>query len=1193
MYEATNGDLWVSTENKGLFCLSHQGELRNYYHTPGLPQKSILSICEDNQGNIYLGSMGNGLSVYNKQTDSFAYIPYNNDYHLPVKSLLWNDGELLIGTDGKGMKTYNPQAGKIAEWNFNIATFDFSKSKVHSIMKDNAGNLWLGIFQKGVMLVPARSSRYQYIGYKSVVNNSIGSNCIMSLCMDSEGTLWVGTDSDGLYSITPEGQQKAHYVPTGRPGSVPATIMHIFEDSDSNLWLGSYRDGLFRMNRKTGQCQKVANLLDGNGYPAEHVYCMVEDNKKNIWVSTMGAGLFSIDIRNNQVTSYNTPAGSTINYDKEVYNHWIECLLISRDNKLYFGTYDGLGCMDLATHEVRTLQGQFRILPGWVIYALHEDNEGNIWMATNNGLVCKSPGSNETQTYTMDDGLPSNIICAIQADKRGHLWISTNSGISCMNLEARTFINYYANDGLQGNEFSKNASVAGLNGQLFFGGINGVTSFNPTEITGQDRDLIIRITDFYIHDEAVKKGMKSGNKEIINASVMEAKEFNLSHKDNLFTFELGVMDFNNPHRIIYMYSVNNQSWITLRPGVNRISFNNLPAGEYKFRLMAKDYNIQSEIKEVTVNIAPAWYASAWAKVVYTFIALGVLVLIIMQIRHRNRIKQERMEHQYAKQVDEAKLQFFINVSHEIRTPMSLIINPLRKLMTTDADSGRQNLYAIIQRNTERILNLINQLMDIRKIDKGQMLMKFSETDIAILIRETVTLFADLAEAKHIALVYHSNIDELNAWIDTRHFDKIMVNVIANALKYTPEGGKVEVTLTTGQDETIEGPLNRYYEIRITDTGTGIDETEVERIFQRFYQTRQANANMNQGTGVGLHLTRSIVELHHGTIRAEANKQAETGSCFIIRLPLGNHHIAPEEMESATAETQAKPQVIIPSVPAEEKEEEKMKVRSKYRIVVVDDEPEIRDYIAREFAGVCHILTCENGREALEVILKKTPDLVISDVMMPEMDGITLCRKIKQNVNINHVPVILLTARSKEEDNIEGLETGADAYMVKPFSVEILKKTALTLIRNRELLKNTFAGNQQQTDKVKTVTVKSHDDKLMERIMKVINDNLANTDLNVELIAERVGISRVHLYRKLKELTNQSPSNFIRNVRLQQAAQMLAAKHMNINDVATATGFTNAAHFSNAFKELYGMRPTAYMEQEKGEGEDSAVLSADK
>ena len=1182
MYETINGDLWVSTENKGLFCLTSRNELKNYYHTPGVPQKSIAAICEDNQGNIYIGSMGNGLSVYNKQTDSFAYVPYNNNFHLPVKSLLWNDDEILIGTDGNGMKTYNPQAGKIGEWNFNIATFDFSKSKVHSIMKDNSGNLWLGIFQKGVMLVPSRSSRFQYIGYKSVVNNSIGSNCIMSLCMDSDGTLWVGTDSDGLYNITPGGQQKAHYAPTGRPGSVPSTIMYVFEDSNHNLWLGSYRDGLFRMNRKNGQCERVANLLDGNGYPAEHIYCIVEDKEKNIWVSTMGAGLFSININNNQVTSYNTPAGQVQNYNKEVFNHWIECLLISSDNKLYFGTYDGLGCLDLATRDFVSLMGEVQILPGWVIYAIHEDPEGKLWLATNNGLVCKNKDSNETKTYTMDDGLPSNIVCAIQGDKRGNLWITTNSGISCMNLEARTFINYYANDGLQGNEFSKNASVTDYDGNIFFGGINGITNFNPSEITGQERDLIIRITDFYIHDQSIKKGMKSGGKDIISTSVMEAREFHLSHEDNLFTFELGVMDFSNPQRIIYMYSVNGQNWITLRPGVNRIFFNNLAPGKYKFRLMAKDYNVLSEIKEVTVNISPAWYASFWAKVIYYLIGIGILVLIGMQIRHRYRIKQERLEHQYAKQVDEAKLQFFINISHEIRTPMSLILNPLRKLMATDSDSNRQNLYGIIQRNTERILNLINQLMDIRKIDKGQMLMKFSRINIAVLIKETVTLFDDLAGAKHITLTYHSDMDELNAWIDTKHFDKILINVLSNALKYTPEGGKVDVSLSTGEDKTISGPLHTYYEIKVADTGTGISEDEIERIFERFYQTRQTDNSMNQGTGIGLHLTRSIVELHHGIIRAENNSEGH-GSCFIIRLPLGNEHLNSEDIDNHIAEPVTKPSAIIPSiVPTDDKEEEKTKVRSKHRILVVDDDPEIRDYICREFAGMCHVLTSENGREALELILKKAPDLVISDVMMPEMDGITLCRKIKQNVNINHVPVILLTARSKEEDNIEGLNIGADAYIVKPFSIEILKRTALSLIRNRELLKNTFTGSQQQTDKVKQVKVKSHDDKLLERIMKVINENLANPDLNVELIADRVGISRVHLYRKLKELTNQSPSDFIRNVRLQQAAQMLAAKHLNINDVATATGFTNAAHFSNAFKELYGVRPTAYMEQAKDE-----------
>ena len=373
-------------------------------------------------------------------------------------------------------------------------------------------------------------------------------------------------------------------------------------------------------------------------------------------------------------------------------------------------------------------------------------------------------------------------------------------------------------------------------------------------------------------------------------------------------------------------------------------------------------------------------------------------------------------------------------------------------------------------------------------------------------------------------------------------------------------------------------MKQYAEIIIADTGTGIDEQEKEHIFERFYQIRNSQQNPKGGTGIGLHLTRSLVELHHGIIYVENNKE-QPGCRFIIRLPLGNKHLRPEEVDN----NEQKVTVAVPTVPVispiiENEEEKKVRVKTKYRVLIVEDDEEIRNYIAKEFGDKFHIMESRNGKEALEQIFKKAPDLVISDIMMPEMDGLTLCRKIKQNVNLNHIPVILLTAKTREEDNLEGLETGADAYMTKPFHIEILRKTAANLIRSRERLRNTYTGQQTQGDKIQPIEVQSPDDKLMERIMRVINENLSNPNLTVEMITTEVGISRVHLHRKLKELTNQTTRDFIRNIRLKQAAELLSKKRYTIAEVADLTGFTNPNNFSTAFKDLYGMPPSMYMEQ---------------
>ncbi len=717
-----------------------------------------------------------------------------------------------------------------------------------------------------------------------------------------------------------------------------------------------------------------------------------------------------------------------------------------------------------------------KILSQNVIYSIFEDADGVVWLGSSEGLSGWNKKTKELTTYTTADGLPSNTIYAIQGDGKDFLWISTNAGISQFQKKNNKFINYYVSDGLQGNEFYKNASFKDKQGIIWFGGMNGITYFNPQDIINPAKTWNIRITDFFLHNNPVRKGMKSGIHNIINCPVFNAKEFYLSHKDNVFSIEFATLELNAPEHINYLYSINDEKWISLPKGVNRISFSNLKPGTYNFKIRAKDNTVYSNIKEITIFISPAWYASWWAKVIYSLLLLTIIFIIILQIRHRYRMHQEMLQHIHAEQINEAKLQFFINISHEIRTPMSLIISPLQKLIKNEENNERLKIYHIIYRNAERILNLVAEII-------------------------------------------------------------------------------------------------------IADTGTGIDEQEKEHIFERFYQIRNSQQNPKGGTGIGLHLTRSLVELHHGIIYVENNKE-QPGCRFIIRLPLGNKHLRPEEVDN----NEQKVTVAVPTVPVispiiENEEEKKVRVKTKYRVLIVEDDEEIRNYIAKEFGDKFHIMESRNGKEALEQIFKKTPDLVISDIMMPEMDGLTLCRKIKQNVNLNHIPVILLTAKTREEDNLEGLNTGADAYIMKPFNIEILQKTVENLINTRQQLRKVFTGQQNLENKVQKLEVKSPDEKLMERIMKVINENISNPNLTIETITTEVGISRVHLHRKLKELTNQTTRDFIRNIRLKEAARLLSEKQHTISEIAMLTGFTDPNNFSTTFKELYGMPPSMYMKEQ--------------
>lgn len=1170
MYEDRHENVWVSTEDKGLFRLSKDNKLKIFFKYDQLILNNITGICEDGEGNVLVGSLTNGLFRHDSVADRFIPIEYAGNQHLPIKTLCPNGpDEVYIGTDGNGVKVYHVHEKKITDVVFNVTGFDFSKSKVHAILKDNADNLWLGIYQKGVMFIPAQTNRFEYIGYKSVSNNTIGSNYIMSLMKDRNEMLWVGTDNDGIYVVSPDGRQYAHFAPGENAHSAPGTIMSIFEDSEGDIWIGSYLNGLAKIDPKTGRCAYVTTLFDENENEVHRIFSFAEDGDKKLWIGTMGAGLYSIDLKTGTVMNCNRFVDGDEN--DFLYNYWINCLLYS-DDKLYIGSYDGLLCLDIKTRSYLSALGDYRILAGKVVYCVYADADGVLWVGTSEGLVRVGKNLSDVTYYTMDDGLPSHTICAIRGDEDGHLWISTHYGISRFDRKD-SFINYYANDGLQGNEFSKDASLMDKNGTLYFGGISGITYFNPKEIKSIETKLDVRITDFYIHDKPVKKGVKSGSREVISGSVMDADEFRLSYEDNSFSIEFSAMEFKNPERITYMYRVDNDNWISLHPGISRVSFSNLAPGKYRFRVKAVDYHSTSDEKEIMISIAPPLYATVWAKLFYALMVVLVFFLIVMYVRQRYRSRRKMMEHQHAREINEAKLQFFMNIAHEIRTPMSLIISPLKKLMVADDDSERQKNYYTINRNAERILNLINQLMDIRKIDKGMMVLKFQEIEIVSFVRDLYAYFEYQAKAKNIDFRFHSEIEAQSLWVDPKNFDKVIINILSNAFKYVREGGEVHIRLAVISD-------NRHsagsFEIAISDNGIGIREEERERIFERFYQIRNSYNNSNISTGIGLHLTRSLVELHHGRVWVENNEGG--GSRFIVRLPLGKAHITreelednPELMQKSTHTTEA------PSVTVQESDEVG-KSKSKYRIMIVEDDEEIRKYICKELFDGYHTAGYANGKEAYSAILKKAPDLVISDVMMPEMDGITLCRKIKQNIHINHIPIVLLTARSKEEDNLEGLSIGADAYIVKPFNMEILKKTIANLIHNREMLKNTFKGNQQQEDKVQKVQMQSADEKLMEKVMKVINEHLSNSELSVEMIADKVGISRVHLHRKLKELTNQTTRDFIRNVRLRQAADLLASKNLSVAEVAEATGFNRMDYFSKVFKELYGVPPSAYPEE---------------
>lgn len=1186
LYEDSDYNIWIGTEGHGLICYLPATQEVRIFRYPAINDNYVSAIGEDKYGNLFIGTQKHGLSRYDREQNRFVPVPYTGSEELSIYCLTLVDDHLLIGTDGQGLKTYNRMTGKIEDYSINSAPLDFSEGKIHAILEDRDKNLWVGLFQKGIVLIPKQENPFEYYGNKSIYYNPIGQGCVMSIYQDSNHHLWVAADNEGVFELDAEGRRLRHYQPGNNPRSMANTIMCMYEDTNGDFWLGSYTRGLAKLNRRTGECEYPLPVDN------EKIFSIAEDRHKNLYIATFGSGFYQYNLVTKELKHYESSKDETGDLTRnELANDWVNYIFCDSEGMIWLGHYKGISCFNPANESFINYRKVNTLVEDRVGYVVQEDHAGNIWAGTTDGLYCFNKKTDELTCFTVADGLPNNVICGICEDEEHNMWISTYMGICKYDAKTGRYINYYAGDGLQGNEFTHGAFYKDEAGKVYFGGINGITYFQPSSIGSVLKDTKVWITDFSIFNQPVRKNTRSGRHTVIYTSVPDANMFQLAHYDNTFSIVFSTLQYNNPEQISYQYKIEELSnqWLSTEPGVNRVTYNNLLPGKYTFHVRALSHGNLSEIRTVKILITPPWYEMWWAYCIYAFL-FGLLVLgIVNYILSRMRHRREIMKREHAEQLNEAKLQFFINISHEIRTPMTLIINPLEKLLAEKKGGEVQKTYLMIYRNAQRILRLINQLMDIHKLDKGQMFMKFRETDMVGFIDDVMLTFDYMARKKKIRFSFEHVMPQLKVWVDMNNFDKILMNIFSNAFKYTPEQGEITVTLSTGRDSTRRDPLKEYFEITVTDNGIGLDREKIERIFERFYQIDNDVTKSNFGTGIGLHLSRSLVELHHGIILAE-NREDAPSSRFIIRIPLGSAHLRTDELEDVEAiitphTVLVKPEKTDLEGAFEEEEDEESKKagksKNRMRILIVEDEEEILSYLKEELEGDYRIMTRKNGREAYDTILADTPDLVISDIMMPEMDGLSLCRKIKQNTNVNHVPVILLTAKSKPEDTMEGMATGADAYMVKPFNTELLKSTIANLIANRKLLKSKFSGAQQQEDKVQKLSMKSADEILMSKIMKVINENLSNPDLNVEMLAANVGLSRVHVHRKLKELTNLSARDFIKNIRLQQAAALLKEKKLTVSEVAYATGYTNLSHFSSSFKEVHGMSPKEYMLAHQG------------
>ena len=1165
--EDKEGNLWILGRQEGL--IRYDGKTIQKFFDEAPMNTDLRRICQTSDGSIWLGTMSRGL--YKFDDGDFVKVPQAGN--MPISELYASsDGNLMIGYDGAGLGIFNPKTGILTNNPYYDYSVDLSKSKVYSIVEDNNGNIWLGLLQKGIFMQPKQITEFEYLGYKLGKHNLIGEACVISTYIDSQGRCWVGTDKDGLYMLDHKQKLQKHYLE-----GFPSTIMSICEGRDGKIWIGSYDEGF--------------GYIDGGGsyhqlpiYQTACGFSICTTNDGDVWIATMGQGLLRLDNNGNLKKAYTTTTHSTSNDDAQnnIANDYISKMSLSPDGKrIYVATTMGLCCLDIERDSWTSLFGKNCLNYGKPTRIVKEYS-GRLWIGTNDGLYCYDLMKKTQKLFTAESGLADNGIASIEQDREGKLWIGTDHGLCCHDPKTGITQSYFVDNGLQSNEFSDGASHAIDRGDhciMVFGGVGGITWFHPEKVKLKEWNAKVNIVNFIINNQPVSGLSMSGDYQICDTTIIAADRFELASHDNAFAIQFSTLSYDNPEHITYLYSINGEDFVKLQPGVNEITFTHLPPGTYRFRVKAERNDQETPEKEFTVVIHSPWYRSAWAYTLY-LMAIGFAIWQILVTRRRREQNRLRLqEHIHAEEMSDAKLRFFMNISHEIRTPMTLIVTPLLSLIKNDDDPQRKGVYETIKRNAERILSLINQMMDLRKIDKGQMQMRMAETDLIPFVKDIYELFEGQAKNKSVTLTYRHDTDSLPIWIDRRNFDKVIVNILSNAFKFTPAGGEIRIVVSHDEKNAT---------IAISDNGEKIPEDKLNKIFERFYQTASTVNDRYTGTGIGLDLTRSLVELHYGTITAKninSNEHSEyldkgqDGVVFIVTLPLGNAHLKPEEMI-----IDEEPVAAADLIQEEESEADieptmiPLSANHKTTIVIAEDDDEIRNYLNAELSKDYDVVLCTNGREALSETLHRKPDLVISDVMMPEMDGNALCSKIKTNPGTNHIPVILLTAKNRDEDKLEGLETGADSYIVKPFNMDILRRTIINLINSHRLLQLKYGRNDVLEEQVEEVRMKSPDEKLLERVMATINSHLNDSDLSVDLVAEEVGISRVHLHRKMKELTGQTPHDFIRNLRLKQAANLLANQGMNVTEVMYACGFSNSASFSTLFKKFYGVSPREYMKE---------------
>ena len=1173
-------NLWIAT-SAGISKMVHNNNRVTFINFPlpvdFLQSKSWINcLAEDDDGNILIGTEQNGLNKLNKQTGLITPLVPTRSYERPVQSVRVIErvgNKFWIGTID-GLFIYDSRTGEAVSMHNNPDDHStLSDNSIRSIFVDSSGSYWLGTFYGGVNIYSPLARQFDDVRLTNKKNQT-AYKIAGAIVTDSNQNLWVSTDGNGLYCLNKKGEiiKQVKHIPGDETSLSHNKIKCLLLDDDG-LWIGTIM-GLNFYNFKTDKIIHYnPNPYDPSSLPDDRIYDLEKDADGNIWIGTYRGGLCRYDKKTKSFQRFthnpHDPASISSNGITFIYG--------DSEQNLWVGTISGLNKKKKDSKSFEQYGNYFLNIDGAGNYILciYEDAKNNLWLGTRDaGLQLLEKGSKEFISYTVKDGLPGNNVSGIQEDSNGNLWISTDNGLSKFNPSALTFKNYNQNDGLVCKEFNFNSFHKDLSGHMYFGGYNGIVKFHPDSIRENTQPPTLQFTRLRLFNQEVS--IESGIESLLNQSLGKTKSLDFNYKQNIFSIEFAALSFINSSKNRYAYKLEGfeDQWNYVNDPI--ATYMNLEPGSYSLLVKASNNDgvWVNEPLSLQIKVLPPPWKTWWAYSIYSLIILGLLSALIrfnkMRWKLAHDLKIEHLEKEQQEKLHRSKLSFFTNIAHEIRTPLTLIVSPVEVVAEQYAgDSFIQKQLGLVKANTGRLMRLINQLLDFQKQETGSVKLKLAEGNLVELLKEIVYSFSEFANTRHIKLSFQPEVESLPVNFDRDEMEKVFCNLLHNSFKFTPGGGEIKISVT--QEEQSSG--RHFAKIVMEDNGIGIPAEDLPKIFNRFFQVE--NGVNESGFGIGLALTKGIIDLHHGTISVESH-EAEIGqhgfTCFTIQLPLvSNTSISPVEHFIASH--------TVPINDIELSHEKKLEARplndSHSLILIVEDNVEIRNCLKTILGSKYQILEAGDGEEAWNLATTHLPDLVISDIAMPKMDGIEFTRLLKADERTSHIPVILLTARGAMEHHIEGISSGADDYITKPFHTKILQLKIENLLTIREKLREKYH---------RIVTLEPHpeeledpDNKFLNRLVSLLEQHLSEPDFNVSRLVTEIGMSRPVLFRKVKMLTGLSVIDLIRSTRLKKAEMLLKQRKMTISEVAFTVGFNDPKYFSKSFRAQFGKTPSDYLD----------------